>query len=186
MFGLGRPVYQPSGRSPVRRDGRHATLDVVALLGLAHAVVVDPTPAVGDHVAVGLSNRGRGLRVLLECQTDGVGGEGERAFLEQAQDAPEPDPAAVFVVGFDVEVAPTRARHQPGHLREQGLGTGVAVEHAGLRALLVVEHQVERQARALRPFDPRRAGAVTDQIPWRTIHGGLDSIQFQLRNAFLA
>ncbi len=67
----------------------HAAVDVVALLGLAHGLVVDPAPAMGDHVAVGLGDGG-GLRIPFEGKTHGVGGEGRRAFLEQAQGAPNP------------------------------------------------------------------------------------------------
>ena len=48
---------------------------------------------------------------------------------------------------------------------KEGLGGGIAVQHAVLPALLVIEHHLHRQARAAGPARVRRPGAVAGEVP---------------------
>ena len=53
------------------------------------------------------------------------------------------------------------------NLGERALRTAVAVADRVLRALLVVQNEVQREQRAARPRDARRVGAVADQVARR-------------------
>ena len=71
---------------------------------------------------------------------------------------------------------PSAARSRPCHagvqhavLGQAPFRGGIAVGHRGFRAFLVVQHEVEREPRAARPFRVGRIGAVADQV---SVHGG--------------
>ena len=53
----------------------------------------------------------------------------------------------------------------PDDFLQKRLGLGVALEHRTLAALLVVEHEAERESRAARPMGIRRRRAVADEVP---------------------
>src|SRR6185369_16507131 len=79
--------------------------DVLALLGFAQFVVLDPAPAMRADVVAGLGDRGRRLGIALEGQSAAVDRHRQLAFLEDAHQAPEADAAAVFEQAFGGKVA---------------------------------------------------------------------------------
>ena len=158
----GVPADRAAAGGPLDRLDR--ALEMRPLLGLGHVLVVDPAPAVARDLEAGLDHRPAAAGVALERHADGVDRERQAALLEQPQDPPEAGAGAVFVDRLDVQIALANERRLAGDLVQIGLRRRVTVEHAGFAALLVVEHDAERQPGAVRPVGVRRMAAVADQI----------------------
>lgn len=75
------------------------------------------------------------LRDLFNCLSDGVEGELEVELGEEAEEAPEPCTAAVFVLRFDVVVALVNSRWAAGIFDQVGFGLAVASEDGAFGAL---------------------------------------------------
>ena len=127
-------------------------------------MVVDPAPAMARHLETGFGHCPGRLGIALQSHADRVHGEHEPALGEQAQDAPETGAGAVFVHQFDVEIPRTDAWRVARHLVQVDFRRRIAVQHRGLAAFLVIEHEAEREARPVRPTCHRRITAVTDKI----------------------
>ncbi|MNN27558.1 hypothetical protein D3C81_1410970 [compost metagenome] len=146
-------------------DDLHADAHVLALGGFVHVLVVDPAPAMaGDLVAQFDEGAGQ-FRMALQRHRYAEDGQRQAALLELAQDAPDAGARAVFIDALHAHVAVGVGRGADD-LGEELLGGGVAVQHAVLAAFFVVEHELQRNARAARPAGVRRLGAVTDEIAW--------------------
>ena len=126
--------------------------------------VVDPAPAVARHLPAGVDHRARGGRVALERLAHRVHGQRQAVILEDAVDAPEARAAAELEHRLGVEVAPADRRRRADDLVQVRLGLGVALERRPLAALLVVEHEAERQPRAARPVRVGRVLPVADEV----------------------
>ena len=164
MFGLSRPVYQPAGGVAGQpRDRLDRARQVLALGRLVDVLVADPAPAVRrDLVAVaqeGLDHR----RVPLERHRDAEHRERHLALAEQAQEPPHARARAVLVERLHAHVARAE-RLGADDVREEGLRGRVAVDHGVLGAFLVVEDELQRDARAARPAGVRRMLAVAGEV----------------------
>ena len=167
------PAERPlAGRLAQGLDGAP---DVRALLLLRQIVVLDPPPAVRAHVEAGRPDGRGGGRIALQRERAAEDGEGQPALLEDPHHAPEAHAAAVLEHALGGQVAPGDAGIRGGAgLRPRPLREALAVGHRGLRALLVVHDEVDRDARVTGPLRVGRSLAVADQIPeiW-TGHGGV-------------
>jgi hypothetical protein len=139
-------------------------LDMRPLLLLRHIVVVDPAPTVAGHLVSGLHHSPSHFGIALERHPDRVDREREAPLGEQAQDPPEAGASTVFVDRFDVEVAGARPRQVARNFVQIDLGGGVAVQHGGLTAFLVIEDEAQRQTGPVRPAGRRRIAPVADHI----------------------
>jgi hypothetical protein len=137
----------------------------VLALGLAGQVeVFDPAPAVAAHVEARLADGlGRG-RIALEGERAAKDGEGQAALLEQAHQPPEADAAAVLEHRLGRQVAAFHALVQAVRFGEAALGVALAVLDRRLRALLVVDDEVDGQPGAVGPSGIRRVRPVADQV----------------------
>jgi hypothetical protein len=144
--------------------GFHGARDVVAFLGLGHAVVVDPAPAVGGDLVAILDEGGRGFAVAFERHGDGEDRKREPALAKQPQDSPHPGAAAVLVERFHAHVPGARVGHGADDLGKEGLGGRIAMQHRALRAFLVVEDELQRDAGSARPVGVGRPSAVADEV----------------------
>ena len=145
--------------------------DVLALLVLRHAVVVDPAVAVARDLPARLDHRGDRVRVALERHRDAEDGDRDAALGEEAVQPPEADPAAVLVHRLDRQVALALPRQREAELRQQALGGRVAVEDRVLGALFVVDDELDRDAGVVRPGGIGRIPPVADHVP-RVRRGG--------------
>ena len=82
--------------------------------------------------------------------------------------APEPGAAAELEHRLRVEVAPADGRRRADDLVEERLRGGIALERRVLAALLVVEHEAERDPRSAGPARVGRRRAVADEIARRS------------------
>ncbi len=139
MFSLVRPVYQQSGRSPVRR------------------VIVRHLVAEFDH-------RARRLGMALERHRDGKDGHRNAALLEEAHEAPEAGPAAVFVDRLHAHMAPPDKGRSADDLGQEGLGSRVAVEDGVLAAFLVIDDDLQGEPSTRRPLRRRRMPTVAHHV----------------------
>ena len=173
MLGLRRPVYQPTGRTPVSLgQALHRAVQVLALDGLAHELVVDPPPAVAHDLVTGLEDRARRLRVSLERHRDREHADRDVTLGEQAQEPPQPHAAAVLEHALGGEVAALHVG-TPSRFGEGGLGEPVVVDVV-LGALFVVHHEVHRDPGLARPARMRRIATVPDEIARKGSRHGPD------------
>ena len=84
---------------------------------------------------------------------------------------PEACARAVFVHRLHVHVALARPRRCTQHVGEEGFRRGIAVQDVVLSPLLVVDHELHRDARAARPARIGRMAAVADHVA-RVAGGG--------------
>ncbi|MNQ08194.1 hypothetical protein D3C85_209870 [compost metagenome] len=117
----------------------------------------------GDLVAGG-GQRLADLGDEFQRPADGEGGQRQAAGGEQLEDAPDAGARAVFVQALDARVALARAWRAPRQLVQVSLGLGVAIEDAGFRALLDVQHELHGDARLARPVRMGWAAGVADEV----------------------
>jgi hypothetical protein len=116
----------------------------------------------GDLVAE-LAEGGGELGVTLQGHGHAEHGEGQATALELPQDAPHPDPGAVLVDALHGQVA-VGVAGRVEELGEELLAAGVAVEHAVLAALFVVEDELHRHPGPAGPVGVGRIAAVADEV----------------------
>ncbi|MNN09878.1 hypothetical protein D3C81_1227840 [compost metagenome] len=165
-------------------DDLHADAHVLALGGFVDVLVVNPAPAVAGDFVAQLDERARQLGMALERHRHAEDRQRQLALLELAQDAPDPGARAVLVHAFHAHV-PLGIGRGTDDLGQELLGAGVAVQHVVFAAFLVIEHELQRDARAARPAGVRRLGAVADEIAWIVIVCHLLYVCFR-RNLLLA
>src|SRR5262249_18761532 len=137
--------------------------DLTALLDPAQLVVLDPAIAVAADVVTRLGDRLRRGRVALQRECAPVHGHRELALGERAVDPPEPGTAAVPVDRLDGEVAFAGPEPAERHLRENRL-RDVVVGDRVLRALFVVQDEIDREPRTPWPLGIGRTAAVADHV----------------------
>src|SRR5216684_6684922 len=159
----------PAGRAIADRllERLHRLLDVLALLGFAQLEMTHPAPAVAADVEARLADGVGGERVALQGERAAEHGERQAALLEGAHDAPEADAAAELEHALAGEVAALQSDRRGAGLRETGLGVAFAVLHRRLGAFLVVHDEIDRDARAARPFGIGRVGTVAHEVACR-------------------
>jgi len=162
--GLSRPVYQPSGDWPVSASMMaHRLLQMGTLGGLIHLLIADPAQAVAGDLMTKLQIGRYRLRMSLQCarHPEIVNGSARCSKARNTRHKPARD--AIFEQRFHAQVA-----HREGlgadDLGEEDLRLRITVEHAALRAFLVVEHELQGDARLLRPARMRRSAAIADQV----------------------
>ncbi|OMP13156.1 hypothetical protein COLO4_02182 [Corchorus olitorius] len=139
-------------------------LQMDALLGFVHVLVVDPAIAVAADLVAGLDHGADDLGVALGGHGHGKDGQGHLVPGEQFQDAPDAGATAVFVERLHGHVADARQRLGGDHLGKKGLGLLVAVEDVALATLFVIEHEGQGDAGVTRPAGVGRLGAIADEI----------------------
>ena len=127
--------------------------------------VVDPLQAVGGDLPAGLVHRRDRLGVAGHRGRDRIDGDRDAALGEHPMQAPEAGARAVFVDRFHVHVALARPGRGADDLRQERLGGGVAVQDVVLAAFLVVDDELHRHARAVRPVREGRRAPVADHVP---------------------
>ena len=136
---------------------------MVAFGGLIGVLIADPAPAVaGNLVTHALECRAH-LRATFERHANAEHRQRQRAPFKLTQDAPHARARAVFVNAFHAQM-PRRKCRRVEHLRQKLLAAGVAMQHAVLAALFVVEHELHGHARVARPLRMGRVCAVAGEI----------------------
>ena len=77
----------------------HRFLQMFALLADVHILIVDPAPAVANHVVIRRFDRLNNIRVTRQRHRHAKDRQRQTAFLKFIVDPPEPGAAAVFVEG---------------------------------------------------------------------------------------
>ena len=135
----------------------------VAGLGLARDVaVVDPFQPVGRDLPPGGLHGEDLLGAALQRGRDPI--DGDRQLAQDPPQTPEPGARAVIIVRFHVPVALAGPGLGADDLGQERLGGGVAMLDAVLAAFLVVQHDLDRDARAARPARVWWGGAMADQV----------------------
>jgi hypothetical protein len=137
---------------------------VLPLRGLADELVVDPLQPVAGDLPAGLPHPGHRLGVAGQRGGDAVDGDGQAPLGEHPPQPPEAGAGAVLVDRLHVDVAHAQERLRAHDLGEESLGGGVAVQHAVLAALLVIEDELHRDVGAAGPARVGRVTTVADQV----------------------
>src|SRR3712207_2158621 len=145
----------------IRRPPRSTLFPYTTLF---RSAVVDPAPAVGGDLMPRFGEGAAGGGIELQGAACGVDRERQAALREEAQDAPDARARAVVELRFGDEVALADARLPARDLVQVGLAVRIAVQHAALGALLVVQHEGEGEARATGPARVRRVRPVAEEV----------------------
>src|SRR5215469_3084394 len=156
------PADRPrSGQSPNGLDGE---ADMLSLGCFIDAVIVEPAPSVIDDITA-LTRHGLGaLRVALERHADGIDRRDHLPLGEDAHQTPEADTTAVFVSRLHVKIARTLEWGRHEKIGEARLGDLVAVQHAALATLLIVDDEIEGEAGPTGPTRIWRLVGIADEI----------------------
>ena len=160
-------------------EGRGGAPDVLALLVLGQPERLDPSPSVATDVDAVLPHRLGNGRVAFEGERAGEKSECHLPLVEQALQAPEPDPGAVLEHRLGREIALAARHRRPRHFGEADFGEPVAIPDQGLGPFLVVDDEVEGERRPARhggdldaagraPARNRRCGADRDRAHVRS------------------
>jgi uncharacterized protein YbjQ (UPF0145 family) len=128
-----------------------------------HVLIVNPAIAVTRNLVAQLDERLRDLGVALHRHAHAEHRERQAALFELAQNAPHAGARAVFVDRLHAHVA-RRIRCCAHDLGKKLLGRRVAVQHAVLAALFVVQYELHRNARAAGPVGLHGITAIAGQI----------------------
>ena len=126
--------------------------------------IVDPLVAVGRDLPARLVHRRDRLGIARHRGRDRVDGHRNRPLGEHAMQAPEAGARAVFVDRLHVHVAHAGPGRGADDLRQERLRGGVAVQDVVLAALLVVDDELHRDARLVRPVGEGRRAPVADHV----------------------
>lgn len=125
--------------------------------------IIDPAPTVGSYLVSGLNKPLSDFRYPLEGQPYRECGDRQSAPAEQIKESPDAHPAAVLVMRFHNEIAPTRPRRR-NHVGVQALGHGVSISNIRFRALLDVEDERQRKTCSTGPARIGWIWAIASQI----------------------
>ena len=107
-------------------------------LGLdIHMLIVDPAPAVADHVVVGGLNRRHDIGMPRQRHRHAEDGQRQPALAELAVNAPEPGTAAVLVQRVHRHMS-VRVAGRADNVGEKLLGARVAVQDVVFRPLFII------------------------------------------------
>lgn len=155
----------PAERTLARHalDRFHPEAHVLGLELGRHALVVNPAPAVARDLMTELDECAREFRMALDRHADAEHRQRQPAPLEFAQDAPYAGTRTVFVDRLHAHVA-IRIRGRADDFGQELLGGRIAVQHAVLAALLVVQHELHGDAGTPGPVRLHGMAAVADQV----------------------
>src|SRR3954454_19792736 len=171
---LARVLARARARVPPERPlAEHALerLDrpqqVLALLVARLRPRLAPAPAVAEEVVTTLAHPVGDRRIELQSGRDRRHGDRHLEGVVDPRQAPDPRPRAVLVVRLGAEGARRRLRPGVGVLAPAVVAI-VAVDDVVLGALLVDEHEIDGDARAVGPAEPgRQRAAVADEVAGR-------------------
>src|SRR5271154_3852823 len=132
-------------------------------------VIVEPAPPVIDDVAALTRHRLGGLRVALERHADGIDRRDNLPLGEDAHETPKADTTAVFVGRLHIKIARALEWGRHEKVGQARLGDLVAVQHAVLATLLIVDDEIEGEAR---PTGPTRVRRLVAGVTYRVWRGG--------------
>ena len=158
----GVPAHGPLAAEAL--DRLDAARDLGAFHRLGHRVVVDPAPGVGGDLMPRLGEGAGGGGVQLQRAADAIDRQPQIPLGEEAQHAPDAGPRAVVELAFHRAVALAQDGRAAGDLVQVELAAGIAVQHRVLAAFLVVQHEGEGDARAVRPARVGRGGAMAGEV----------------------
>ena len=138
-------------------------MQMLALHVAIHMLIVDPTPAVANHVVVGGFDRRDDIGVTREGHRHPEHRQRQPASAELLMDAPEPGAAAVLIQRVHRHV-PVRVAGGADYIGEKLLGTGVAMQNMVFRPLFIIEDKLHGNARLVRPLRVRRLTGVSSQV----------------------
>ncbi len=158
-------MYQPWGRSPVATVWRRMASAIEARSSASGISLcwIHLRPWRGDF-PVGLLHRGDLLRSAHQGGGNAVDGDRDLVAGEVFPQAPEAGAGAVFVHRLHVGVPLAGPGRGTDHIRQEGLGRSIAVEHIVLAALLVVEDHLHRDIGAAGPLRIGRRAAVAEHV----------------------
>src|SRR6201987_4217736 len=117
-----------------------------------------------DDVAALTRHRLGGLRVALERHADGIDRRDHLPLGEDASETPEADTTAVFVRRLHIKIARALEWGRHEKVGQARLGDLVAVQHAALATLLIIDDEIEGEARPTGPMRVRRLVGIADEI----------------------
>jgi len=136
------PADRPrSGQSPNGLDGE---ADMLSLGCFVDAVIVEPAPPVIDDVAALTRHR--------------------LPLGENAHETPEADTTAVFVGRLHIKIARALEWGRHEKVGQANFGDLVAVQNAALATLLIVDNEIDGEARPTGPMRVRRLVGIADEI----------------------
>ncbi len=94
----------------------------------------------------------------------------DRQILQQPVETPEPCARAVFVDRLHVPMPLAFPGRRPHDFGQERLRGRVAVKYVVLAALLVVQHDLNRDFRSARPLRIRRRRAIAGHVAWISCH----------------
>lgn len=163
--GLGHEVERVHGAAPRVPAGRPLSGydrveadrlgDLGALALGVEILVLDPFEAVGGDLPAGVLHGRHLCGRALEGSGDAIDGGRYLSLGEKAVQPPEAGARTIFVDRFHVPVALGRPGLSADDFREKGLRGGVAVKHAILSALLVIDHELHGDPGAIGPGNMR-------------------------------
>ena len=104
--------------------------NVVALGCLIQHIMLDPAPAVTDHIPIRCRNGPCRFRITLQRKGRGEHRQGQATCLKQTEEPPKPHSSAIFIHAFCREIALTYRNARLGNLGQGCVGTLVAVGKA--------------------------------------------------------
>src|SRR5690606_36675237 len=93
-----------------------------------------------------------------------IDGDWYTGFGKDAVQPPEAGARAIFVDRFHVPVALARPWRGAHHFRQEGLGSGVAMQDAVFAAFLVIDDELDGHRRAARPSRIRPVAAMAAHV----------------------
>src|SRR5262245_23099296 len=161
-------------------DGADRERDVFALRVLIHRLVAEPAPAVTRDLVATRNHRGHRFGVALHRHGDAEYGHRQPASFEQAQQSPHARTTPILVERLHAHVAFACIRLGSDDLAQERLRRRITVEYGTLRALFVIEHDLQREPRTAGPARIGRIRSVADEISWIVgTHARCDWIQLR-------
>jgi len=117
-----------------------------------------------DDIAALTRHRLGGLRVALERHADGIDGRDHLPLGEDAHETPEADATAVFVGRLHIKIARALEWGRHEKVGQARFGDFVAVQHTALATLLIVDDEIEGEARPTGPTRIWRLVGIADEI----------------------
>mmetsp|Transcript_16133 Transcript_16133/g.40685 ORF Transcript_16133/g.40685 Transcript_16133/m.40685 type:complete len:322 (-) Transcript_16133:24-989(-) len=149
-------------------------LDMVTLRSLIHILIVPPPVAVRGNLPTRLHHCCPRLGVPLQSKGTRIHCARHVSLREQPVEPPEASARTVLVERFHVGMPHPLVGSDTDDLAEEVLRLAVPVEHAVLRALLVVDDELHREARVPRPPGVRWSLSIPHKVPGVGGGGGAD------------
>ena len=145
-------------------DGCDRSLDVLALNGFIHILVIDPTVAMATYLVTRLVQGLHRLGVALYRHADREHRDRYVVLVKQLLQTPHAHAAAVLVDRLHAYMAHTFTGVGPNNLRQECFGGRITVQHTVFATFLVIEHHLQSQPGAAGPPGVRRVRAIAGKI----------------------